>query len=663
MLPERDDGSAPTSALVLLDDPLSAVDTVVGRALFDGCIGHGRSTAPSGAQAGAASGTAAQRAAVPFLQSRGAICTRVLVTHQLQYVSAADRIIVVGADGSMVAQGSPAALLKSTDPAVVAVLAEIGELSREGAAEKGKVEEEDDEDEEAKADGVGEHATIAAAAASAAPAKTVADCSDAAVEETATAVATRDEEKPVSSEDLAGNDGATAAAGDETQNAAADWSETKQDGKVRCGTWVDYGSAFGCGSALGGAAGGTALDRASKARSPLLVWLSKANGIISFVALVFFIIAAPALLLGASYWFARWAEVSEDEQRSAAGQLKWSGGGALLSLALSAWGVARAVIFFVASVDASKKLHASMFAGVVRAPNSFFERNPSGRILNRFASDMAAVDEMLPPAFFDFLAIGATCAASIAVGLFTQPGECSFIYRYISRESCSQFDSFPLTYLTIACPRNEPVALLLFIPLVAAFIALRGLYIQAAREVKRFDSLSRSPIYSQLGACGASAAQVRRVLELDVDRLPSPHPPPPFPPPPPLRPTPPRAAESLAGLAALRTFNLQSALSARFTEKCDSHAGIYFAFIATSRCVRHSLSSTRTPAMRPPRCGLSSAYARAAASRALIRACHTSTISLAQVARHAPRSAQHAVLGNTRPSRRAHPPRRAERRG
>jgi hypothetical protein len=28
------------------------------------------------------------------------------------------------------------------------------------------------------------------------------------------------------------------------------------------------------------------------------------------------------------------------------------------------------------------------------------------------------------------------------------PGECSFIYRYIPRESCSQFDSLPLSYST-----------------------------------------------------------------------------------------------------------------------------------------------------------------------------------------------------------------------
>ena len=33
-------------------------------------------------------------------------------------------------------------------------------------------------------------------------------------------------------------------------------------------------------------------------------------------------------------------------------------------------------------------------------------------------------------------------------------GECSFIYRYILRESCSQFDSLPLTYLTISPSRS-----------------------------------------------------------------------------------------------------------------------------------------------------------------------------------------------------------------
>jgi ABC-type multidrug transport system fused ATPase/permease subunit len=52
--------------IYLLDDPLSAVDTHVGRHLFDDCI-------------------------CDFLQGK----TRLLVTHQLQYLQAADNIVIL----------------------------------------------------------------------------------------------------------------------------------------------------------------------------------------------------------------------------------------------------------------------------------------------------------------------------------------------------------------------------------------------------------------------------------------------------------------------------------------------------------------------------------------------------------------------------------------
>jgi ABC-type multidrug transport system fused ATPase/permease subunit len=52
--------------IYLLDDPLSAVDTRVGRHLFDDCI-------------------------CGFLEGK----TRVLVTHQLQYLHTADDIVIL----------------------------------------------------------------------------------------------------------------------------------------------------------------------------------------------------------------------------------------------------------------------------------------------------------------------------------------------------------------------------------------------------------------------------------------------------------------------------------------------------------------------------------------------------------------------------------------
>ena len=61
--------------IYLLDDPLSAVDTKVGRRLFDSCI-------------------------LAYLSGR----IRLLLTHQLQYLKEVDHIVVME-DGSIICQG------------------------------------------------------------------------------------------------------------------------------------------------------------------------------------------------------------------------------------------------------------------------------------------------------------------------------------------------------------------------------------------------------------------------------------------------------------------------------------------------------------------------------------------------------------------------------
>lgn len=62
--------------IYLLDDPLSAVDAKVGRSLFDDCI----------------NGILADKA-------------RILITHQVQYLRAADKIAVLDANGTIMAEG------------------------------------------------------------------------------------------------------------------------------------------------------------------------------------------------------------------------------------------------------------------------------------------------------------------------------------------------------------------------------------------------------------------------------------------------------------------------------------------------------------------------------------------------------------------------------
>ncbi|CAF5135183.1 unnamed protein product [Rotaria magnacalcarata] len=57
--------------------------------------------------------------------------------------------------------------------------------------------------------------------------------------------------------------------------------------------------------------------------------------------------------------------------------------------------------FFVyfAAYAASRKLHSSILFGVLRAPMAFFDTTPIGRIINRFAKDIDAIDSSLPSSF------------------------------------------------------------------------------------------------------------------------------------------------------------------------------------------------------------------------------------------------------------------------
>lgn len=47
-------------------------------------------------------------------------------------------------------------------------------------------------------------------------------------------------------------------------------------------------------------------------------------------------------------------------------------------------------------LQAAKLTHRNLLQGVLRAPQAFFESNPTGRLLNRFGKDMDAIDSHIP---------------------------------------------------------------------------------------------------------------------------------------------------------------------------------------------------------------------------------------------------------------------------
>lgn len=56
-----------------------------------------------------------------------------------------------------------------------------------------------------------------------------------------------------------------------------------------------------------------------------------------------------------------------------------------MTLANSFW-------LIVSSLYAARKLHDAMLSSILRAPMVFFQTNPLGRIINRFAKDLGDID-------------------------------------------------------------------------------------------------------------------------------------------------------------------------------------------------------------------------------------------------------------------------------
>jgi len=132
------------------------------------------------------------------------------------------------------------------------------------------------------------------------------------------------------------------------------------------------------------------------------------------------------------------------------------------------------VSYLVLARRASKILHADMLTPLVRSPMSFFDITSSGKIINRFSQDIAAVDLDLPMKIVGLL-----------FGIL-----------------------FVLLQFAFAIAAT-PYCIILLAPLCICYYYLAGYYLVSSRELKRLDSAARSPMYAQFGETLNGLATIR----------------------------------------------------------------------------------------------------------------------------------------------------------
>ncbi|XP_066862352.1 ATP-binding cassette sub-family C member 10 isoform X2 [Kogia breviceps] len=136
------------------------------------------------------------------------------------------------------------------------------------------------------------------------------------------------------------------------------------------------------------------------------------------------------------------------------------------------WGLALAILFslllmqvlFAAgTLRAAATLHRRLLSRVLMAPVTFFDSTPTGRVVNRFSSDVACVDDSLP-----------------------------FILNILLANAAG------LLGLLAVLGSGLPWLLLLLPPLSLIYYRVQRHYRASSRELRRLGSLTLSPLYTHL---------------------------------------------------------------------------------------------------------------------------------------------------------------------
>ena len=147
-------------------------------------------------------------------------------------------------------------------------------------------------------------------------------------------------------------------------------------------------------------------------------------------------------------------------------------GGVGFSQAFSA--IFASLLLYLSTLSGAKELHQKMLIRIMHSPMSFFDTTPQGRIINRFSKDVDVLDTTMPMILRGWI----TCLLQVVA-----------------------------TFLVIMY--TTPPAILFIIIVLVGYYFVQRVYVASSRQLKRLESVSKSPIYSHFGETISGASVIR----------------------------------------------------------------------------------------------------------------------------------------------------------
>ncbi|XP_056406097.1 ATP-binding cassette sub-family C member 3 isoform X2 [Hyla sarda] len=186
----------------------------------------------------------------------------------------------------------------------------------------------------------------------------------------------------------------------------------------------------------------------------------KAVGLLVSLFICFLYCCQNASAIGANVWLSDWTNepVINGTQQNTQHRV---GVYAALGLLQGVLVMVSSFTLAMAGIGAARKLHVALLDNKMHTPQSFYDTTPIGRIINRFSKDIYVIDEVIPHTILMFLATFFTSVSTM-----------------------------------IVIVSSTPLFAVVIIPLAFIYFFVQRFYVATSRQLKRLESVSRSPIYS-----------------------------------------------------------------------------------------------------------------------------------------------------------------------
>ncbi|XP_028333034.1 canalicular multispecific organic anion transporter 2 isoform X2 [Gouania willdenowi] len=219
----------------------------------------------------------------------------------------------------------------------------------------------------------------------------------------------------------------------------------------------------------------TQAETAETGRVKTKVYLEyvKAVGPILSALICFLYGCQSAAAIGANVWLSQWTNDASTNQTRDNVQTRVG--------VYAALGIIQGILVMISSftlalgnIGAARKLHYNLLTNKLHTPQSFFDTTPIGRIINRFSKDIYVIDETLPSTVLMFLGTFFVSVSTMIVIIST-----------------------------------TPIFAVVIVPLACIYVFVQRFYVATSRQLKRLESVSRSPIYSHFSETITGCSVIR----------------------------------------------------------------------------------------------------------------------------------------------------------